>query len=445
MASKGKCSFRTHVQNGIVKKIGGNNMYLVEKTGSKNGHQKWYHISNLRLLKEQTHTTDSRKQYLIPLRSDDVGLFQDSGFQVRLNPVGDGNCQFGAFSDQLREVLGIEHSAQSLRREVVKYLRQINNRIAPFVEGNINTYLQGMAEESTFGDHLTLQAIADYYSININVVLPSGVNYCTLSPQNSLPITTINLGYLPEGQGDHYLSISRQENASEFLSEEDEQNAHTEDELDGSNVNKSQNVSEEIINQDNFVEHTFEHGDNNQYNGSEKESISGNIGIAHDTGNFETSTENTESQSDSVVNMEITNVSYSRYADMGSWILPLEVTVQIMMYSTSVDISSRQRLRCVCKHFKDAVNLAVTRMPTPSLYFSPPMLASILNSDHLIATSVSVSKILRNAGPQSGLALKLKSFLKTPNWNKAWIVILHTMQPGWYNIIRVYWRANQKK
>ena len=48
------------------------------------------------------------------------------------------------------------------------------------------------------------------------------MNYCILTPQHSLPISTIQLGYLPEGQGDHYLSIWNPHSEPEPTEEPDE-------------------------------------------------------------------------------------------------------------------------------------------------------------------------------------------------------------------------------
>ena len=56
----------------------------------------------------------------------------------------------------------------------------------------------GMSKTSTYSDQITLEAIADLFAVNVQVVLPSGVN-------NNC--NTIQLGYLPEGHGDHYESI----------------------------------------------------------------------------------------------------------------------------------------------------------------------------------------------------------------------------------------------
>ena len=91
------------------------------------------------------------------------------------------------------------------------------------------------------------------------------------------------------------------------------------------------------------------------------------------------------------------------------------------------------------------LHLLVRTLPSPSLYFLSDILASILIPDDLVTTSVSVSKILSGVGTHSGLAVRMKSFLKTPTWNKAWLAVLKTMLPGWYTIIHVHWRTKQKK
>ena len=49
----------------------------------------------------------------------------------------------------------------------------------------------------------------------------------------------------------------------------------------------------------------------------------------------------------------IIDVPFAEAGEMGSWNLPLKVTVQIIMYAALVDIICRQQLCCVCKHFKD--------------------------------------------------------------------------------------------
>ena len=101
---------------------------------------------------------------------------------------------------------------------------------------------------------------------------------------------------------------------------------------------------------------------------------------------------------------------------MGSWNLPFEVTVLITMYAASADIRCQQRLQCVYKHFWHFV---VRTLPVPSLCFSSDILASIFLPDDFVTASILVSKILSNAGTHSGLAVRLKSFLKTLNWNKS--------------------------
>ena len=91
------------------------------------------------------------------------------------------------------------------------------------------------------------------------------------------------------------------------------------------------------------------------------------------------------------------------------------------------------------------LHLFVRTISSQSLYFLSDILASILIPDDFDTDSVSVSKLLSDPGTHSGLAVRLKSFLETPTWNIAWLVVPQSMLPGWYTIIHVYWRTKQKK
>ena len=70
--------------------------------------------------------------------------------------------------------------------------------------------------------------------------------------------------------------------------------------------------------------------------------------------------------------------------------------------------------------------------------FLSDILASILIPDDLVTTSVSITKILSDAGTHSGLAVKLKSLVETPTWNKAWLAVVKAILPEWYTIIHVH-------
>ena len=82
---------------------------------------------------------------------------------------------------------------------------------------------------------------------------------------------------------------------------------------------------------------------------------------------------------------------------MGSWNLPFEVTVLIIMNVASVDISPQQRLQCVCKNFKDDSSFCENTSFCKFVFLSD-ILASILMPDHFVTASVSVSKIISDVG-----------------------------------------------
>jgi len=57
-------------------------------------------------------------------REDRYESFQDQGFQLAFDPLGDGNCQFSAIAHQL-ERIGIHRSASTVREEIVLYLDEM--------------------------------------------------------------------------------------------------------------------------------------------------------------------------------------------------------------------------------------------------------------------------------------------------------------------------------
>ena len=80
---------------------------------------------------------------------------------------GDGNCQFRALSDQL---YGAEKNHAEIRSSVVKHLRLYKERYNPYVPEDYEVYVRKMSQDSTWGDHVTLQAAADVYGTRICVI-----------------------------------------------------------------------------------------------------------------------------------------------------------------------------------------------------------------------------------------------------------------------------------
>jgi hypothetical protein len=68
--------------------------------------------------------------------------------------AGDGNCQFRVLSDQL---YGTDARHEHVRRKVVERLRQAPGEYEPYVPDNYQEYVDNMALDGVWGDHITLQ------------------------------------------------------------------------------------------------------------------------------------------------------------------------------------------------------------------------------------------------------------------------------------------------
>ena len=104
--------------------------------------------------------------------------FQDRGFIVRYNPMGDGNCQFSAISYLLNKT-GLHTSPRILRQNVVEYLRcnPTNNvgHLKLFLDRPSKIYLHEMKQDGTYEDLVMLKAISDMYPIQICVLSTLGI------------------------------------------------------------------------------------------------------------------------------------------------------------------------------------------------------------------------------------------------------------------------------
>ena len=84
--------------------------------------------------------------------------FQDRGFIVRYNPMGDGNCQFSAISYLLNKT-GLHN---------VGHLKLFLGRPSKI-------YLHEMKQDGTYEDLVMLKAISDMYPIQICVLSTLGI------------------------------------------------------------------------------------------------------------------------------------------------------------------------------------------------------------------------------------------------------------------------------
>ena len=90
---------------------------------------------------------------------------------------GDGNCQFRAISDQL---YGTEKHHVLVRERVVGQLLDTAEKYKPFAtsaavpSSSYDEYVAEMAAQGTWGDHITLQAAADAFECQINLITSYG-------------------------------------------------------------------------------------------------------------------------------------------------------------------------------------------------------------------------------------------------------------------------------
>ena len=69
-----------------------------------------------------------------------------------------------------------------------------------------------MAAKGTYGDEVTLRAVANFYNVEIELISTLGhAGQTTLMPDDSIPFGRIILGNFAEGQSDHYVSLRREE------------------------------------------------------------------------------------------------------------------------------------------------------------------------------------------------------------------------------------------
>ncbi|WOL09860.1 OTU domain-containing protein [Canna indica] len=86
---------------------------------------------------------------------------------VELKVQGDGNCQFGALSDQLYRT---SQHHKFVRQQVVDQLKSHPEIYEGYVPMSYDEYLRKMSKSGEWGDHVTLQAAADSYGVKIFIL-----------------------------------------------------------------------------------------------------------------------------------------------------------------------------------------------------------------------------------------------------------------------------------
>jgi len=101
-------------------------------------------------------------------------------------------------------------------------IRQSMHSYNQFIEGSFTHYLNGMQRSGVYGDHITLQVLAREYKIQFLVVSSVGLTHTRIVSNTGLfdnTMITLNLGHLPEGQGEHYLSLDVKDHTFELITD----------------------------------------------------------------------------------------------------------------------------------------------------------------------------------------------------------------------------------
>ena len=177
---------------------------------------------NLTNAKKQKKAPKKQKRsYYIPLtKNDRLEGLTNQAFSVIYDPPGDGSCRFQTFAYFLG-AFGYSCDATLFRNQLVHYLENHSANIEGqpyelFAAIPWDQYLIEMSQDETFGDQITLQAIADLYSVHIGIV-------STLGPQGSVDINeengtqTLILGHFAEGQGDYHICLRQNTNLDDSM------------------------------------------------------------------------------------------------------------------------------------------------------------------------------------------------------------------------------------
>ena len=123
---------------------------------------------------------------------------------------GGGNCQFLAVEDQLQNECDRQVTSQELRAASVQWIGEQSDDIMPFLIGlsgmTMENYLKELATPGVWGDQLTLLAMANSQSVNIQMISAQGSDFNRSYPDDqNLGWPTIYIGYYLD---QHYVSTT---------------------------------------------------------------------------------------------------------------------------------------------------------------------------------------------------------------------------------------------
>lgn len=352
-----------------------------------------------RKAEENKKRRNHKDRFLIPMTAPE--RFHDQGFTVSFDPLGDGNCQFSAVAFALRR-FGITKTARGVRSEVVEYLSY--NDAGPegyplelYAATPWSNYLGGMSRDGSYGDEITLRAIANIYGITITVVSTLGPHAMVNIYPDTVSRGSINLGHVDEQNGIHYMVLDEAEqNQDESHSEPEEAEKHFEE---GRNINL-------------HVPETEKHS----------EEVERNVAFQ--------------------VEKRDSKPIFS-YFDL----LPLEVTEMIFLYALSV--SGFEFPNHVCWTYNSLLQsydlfklfTAKGKQHLPRVHIShPEVLPKVGKLTNTL--TVNAQRLVREFSSASGIVKEIKRIVNHPKWASAWL----TLQPealSLFIILNIVWKTKK--
>ena len=376
-------------------------------------------------LNRKERLSSHRKKFYIPLeRKDNHEAFWDQGFDISFNPAGDGNCQFAAVAHALQDV-GIYRSNETLRREVVQYLSDNPNAVdgSPlelFAAMPWSEYLNTMAQNSTYGDQLTLQAMANLYLVEIIVVSSLGPEGRTvISPQNCEPVARVFLGHFSEDEGIHYVCLVATNRVNQESDEETNSSEGNENILEDGEENKhQQNDYENGIEDDVVLSNDEQNVTNAEKHVEQLEELQQQQLQPQEEQHEE---EQQEKEQQGEVKLE----------SLPEEILDMIVNLSMTGHNRTI-IDTYDALSHTSTTLKRLVSRYIRRLP------------KISASRDMYPGLHSMRQILKQYGRGSGLVLALKEIINSPQWINAWINVLFTGVGTWMYVTAIFWKKGKK-
>ena len=172
---------------------------FVSKRGRRSAHRR-----NVKIAKKP-----SRFVSIYRAMRRDCSRFIRKGFAV-IDVEGDGNCQFRAVAESFRASLGVHVHFRALRERAVEFIQTNVLYFRPFFYDGYDEhyYSVTMRNDKTWGDHVTLVAMAGFLRVQIYVMGATKFHDCMCHFESNAVQTDrlprLFVGHIPEV---HYVSL----------------------------------------------------------------------------------------------------------------------------------------------------------------------------------------------------------------------------------------------